>query len=46
MKIGKLLRSYTIEPLEDPVPIAPPEPVAKTPRAVTKDAIEEQPTRP
>jgi hypothetical protein len=46
MKIGKLLRSYTIEPLQDPVPTAPPAPAEKTPRAATGNSVEEQSTRP
>jgi hypothetical protein len=43
MKIGKLKRSYTIEPLQDPVPAATPPVPAKT--AVSR-AVEDQPTRP
>ena len=40
MEIGKLKRSYTIEPIEDPVPAAPPEP------AVTGFSCGDEATRP
>ena len=46
MKIGKLLRSYTIEPLENPVPTAPPTPAEKAPRAADRETVPEQPARP
>jgi hypothetical protein len=46
MEIGKLKRSYTIEPIQDPVPAAKPEPADTPVRAVEADAAGEQPARP
>jgi hypothetical protein len=48
MEIGKLKRSYTIEPIQDPIPAAAPEPepVDKTVRAATVEDAREQPARP
>lgn len=48
MEIGKLKRSYTIEPIQDPIPAAAPEPepVDKPVHALTVEPAGEPPARP